>query len=278
MNTEVTGSAGVRLRVRVEGPDTARPIVFVHGWAQSSLAWSAQLADPALRERFRLVAMDLRGHGASDVPADGYDDPRAWAGDLAAALEFAGDDAIVVGWSYGGLVITDYLRVHGTARIGGIVLVGAITEIGRGRAGGRTGPVMRAALPAALAEDAEVAVPALVEFARAQSSSAVPGSFTQALLGASLAVPPSVRAALFKRDVESADVLAKIDKPALVIHGTADGVVDPSAAEYSAGKIPGAVLRWFVEAGHLPFAENSEEFNSALRRFSGEQPNSAQEQ
>ncbi|MFI5605794.1 alpha/beta fold hydrolase [Amycolatopsis sp. NPDC051903] len=270
MNTEVAGTTGVRLNVRVEGAQNSRPIVFVHGWAQSSRAWSAQLADPGLTERFRLVAMDLRGHGASDVPAAGYDDPRQWADDLAAVLDFAGADAIVVGWSYGGLVITDYLRVHGTARLAGIVLVGAITEIGRGREGGKTGPVMRAALPAALSDDPEVAVPALVEFARSQASAAVPGTFAQALLGASLAVPPAVRTALFKRDVESADVLAEVDKPTLVVHGTADRVVDPSAAEYSAGKIPGAVLRWFVDAGHLPFVEDAGEFNSALRRFSGE--------
>ncbi|GAA3553140.1 alpha/beta hydrolase [Amycolatopsis ultiminotia] len=270
MNTEVAGPGGVRIALRVEGAQNSRPIVFVHGWAQASNAWSAQLADPALSARFRLVAMDLRGHGASDVPAAGYDDPRQWADDLAAVLDFAGPDAIVVGWSYGGLVIADYLRVHGTARLAGIVLVGAITEIGRGRAGGQNGPVMRAALPAALSEEAEVAVPALVEFARAQASPRVPGSYTQAMLGHSLAVPPSVRGALFRRDIGSAEVLQAVDKPVLVVHGTADRVVAPAAAEYSAGKIPGAVVRWFVDAGHLPFVEEPGEFNSLLRQFSGE--------
>ncbi|WP_020662966.1 alpha/beta fold hydrolase [Amycolatopsis benzoatilytica] len=269
MNTEVTGAGGVRIALRVAGPEDARPIVFVHGWAQSAAAWSRQFADPALAENFRLVAMDLRGHGCSDVPADGYDDPEQWAGDLAAVLDFAGPDAILVGWSYGGLVIADYLRVHGTARLGGIVLVGAITEIGRKREGGKTGPVMRAALPAALAEDAETAIPALVEFTRAQASEKVPGGYAQAMLGSSLSVPPSVRGALFRREIGSEDVLAAIDKPTLVVHGSADGVVDPCAAEFSAGKIPGAVLRWFVGAGHLPFVEEPEEFGSVLRRFAG---------
>ncbi|MBN9745573.1 MULTISPECIES: alpha/beta fold hydrolase [unclassified Amycolatopsis] len=270
MNTEVTGAGGVRIALRVEGPENARPIVFVHGWAQSAAAWSAQLADPALSGQFRLVAMDLRGHGGSDVPDSGYDDPAQWAGDLAAVLDFAGPDAIVVGWSYGGLVIADYLREHGTARLGGIVLVGAITEIGRKREGGATGPIMRAALPAALSDDAEVAIPALVEFTRAQATPKVPGAYAQAMLGSSLSVPPAVRGALFRRDIGSGDVLAAVDKPALVVHGSADGVVDPSAAEYSAGKIPGAVLRWFVEAGHLPFVEEPEDFNSVLRRFAGD--------
>jgi pimeloyl-ACP methyl ester carboxylesterase len=44
-------------------------------------------------------------------------------------------------------------------------------------------------------------------------------------------------------------------------------VVAPSAADYSAGKIPGAVLRWFSSTGHLPFAERREEFNAALLEF-----------
>jgi pimeloyl-ACP methyl ester carboxylesterase len=269
VNTEVS-AAGVRLGLWVEGAANPRAIVFVHGWAQSSRVWAAQFADPALTDRFRLVAMDLRGHGASDVPAEGYDDPRNWAEDLAAVLDFAGGDAIVVGWSYGGLVIADYLRTHGTARMCGIVLVGAITEIGRGRPGGRIGPVMRAALPAALSDDPQVAVPALVEFNRGMAAKPVSGVHAQALLGASLSVPPAVRGALFRRDIDSADVLATVDVPTLVVHGTADLVVDPRAGEYAARKIPGARGRWWEGVGHLPFVEAVLEFNTVLRQFADE--------
>jgi pimeloyl-ACP methyl ester carboxylesterase len=89
------------------------------------------------------------------------------------------------------------------------------------------------------------------------------------MLGSSLSVPPSVRGALFRRDIGSEDVLAAVDKPVLVLHGSEDGVVDVSAAEYSAGKIPGAVLRWVVGAGHLPFVEEPGEFTAALRQFAG---------
>lgn len=267
MRTEVAGHGGVRLGLRVEGERGAAPIVFVHGWAQSSGVWAAQFADPALTERYRLVAMDLRGHGVSDVPAGGYDDPQVWADDLAAVLDFAGPDAIVVAWSYGGLVVTDHIRVHGTARLGGLVLVGAITEIGRDRPGGRVGEVMRVSMRAMLSDDPDVAVPALVEFTRGMTAWPVPGAQAQALLGACLSVPPAVRAALFRRDVGSAEVLAGIDKPTLIVHGTEDRVIDPSAADYALGKIPGAVVRWFADGGHLPFAESAEEFDAVLREF-----------
>ncbi|WP_370946256.1 alpha/beta fold hydrolase [Amycolatopsis sp. cg5] len=265
MNTEVSAD-GVRLAVRVEGAENAPAIVFVHGWAQSSAAWLPQLTDESLR-KYRLVAVDLRGHGASDVPADGYGDSQVWADELAAVLDFAAAPAIVVGWSYGGLVIADYLRAHGTARLSGIVLVGAITEIGRGRPGGSIGPAMAAALPAALSDDPDIAVPALVEFSRAQATKVVPGALGQAMLGASLSTPPFVRKALFKRDVGSEDVLAAIDVPTLIVHGTDDRVVNFSAAEYAAGKIPGAVTRWLSDVGHLPFAEVAPEFTGVLRQF-----------
>ncbi|HEY3466580.1 MAG TPA: alpha/beta hydrolase [Amycolatopsis sp.] len=270
MRTEVAGHGGVRLGLRVEGAEDGRPIVFVHGWAQSAACWAAQLADPALTERFRLVAVDLRGHGTSDVPESGYDDPRVWADDLAAVLDFAGPGAIVVAWSYGGLVVTDHLRVHGTARLGGLVLVGAITEIGRDRPGGRVGPLMREHMRAMLSDDPDIAVPALTAFSRGMTAEPLPGARTQALLGASLSVPPSVRSALFRRDVGSEDVLAGIDKPVLVAHGTADRVIEPSAAEHALGKIPGAVGRWFVDGGHAPFAESADEFDAVLRQFAEE--------
>ncbi|WP_199430981.1 alpha/beta fold hydrolase [Qaidamihabitans albus] len=275
MRTEVVGAGGARIGVRVEGNEAAPAIVFVHGWAQSARAWDHQFADPELRSRFRLVALDLRGHGASDVPAGGYDDPVSWAGDLAAVLGLAGEPAVVVGWSYGGLVIADYLRVRGTAGLAGIVLVGAITEIGRGHPGGRVGPAMREALPDALAEDPDVALPALVRLRTGMAASEVPGPLAQSLLGTSLAVPPAVRGALFRREVSSAEVLATVDVPALVLHGTDDAVVDVRAGEYAAGKIPGCDARWWEGVGHLPFVENAAEFNATLLRFAGERATGA---
>ena len=98
----------------------------------------------------------------------------------------------------------------------------------------------------------------------------MPGTQAQALLGASLSVPPAVRSALFRRDIGSEEVLVTLDKPALVAHGTADRVIEPSAAEHHLGKIPGAVGRWFLDGGHAPFAESADEFDAALRQFAEE--------
>ncbi|SES24279.1 Pimeloyl-ACP methyl ester carboxylesterase [Actinokineospora terrae] len=262
----VHGAGGATLAVRTAGDPTAPPIVFVHGWAQSGRCWAAQFADPGLAAAHHLIAVDLRGHGESDIPDTGYDDPAVWAEDLAAVLAFAGAPAVVVGWSYGGLVITDYVRDRGCADLAAIVLVGAITEIGKGHPGGRPGPAMAAALPAVFAEDLAVAVPAVASLTVAMTAEPAPGALAQAWFGDTLRVPPAVRKALFRRDVGSGDVLAGITAPTTVVHGTADVVVEPAGAEYAAGKIPGATLRWFSGVGHAPFAERVDEFNGVLRQ------------
>lgn len=267
----VEGAGGVRLAVRTAGDAANPPVVLLHGWASASTTWSHQLADTELTSSFRLIAADLRGHGQSDVPDAGYGDPAAWAADLAAVLELAGPGpAVLVGSSYGGVVITDYLRVLGDDRLAGVVLVGAPTELGPGHPGGAVGPAMATSMRPALSEDPAVAVPALTELIAAMTAAPVSGELVQRWLGDALRVPPRVRAALFRRDVDSAGVLASVSVPALVVHGTADVVVDPTAAEYAAGKIPGASLRWFYDVGHLPFVERVEEFNRTLREFAGQ--------
>jgi non-heme chloroperoxidase len=265
----VRGAEGVRIAVRAVGDPQGLPIVFVHGWASSNKVWDAQLADLELAARHRLIAVDLRGHGASDVPLSGYDRPATWADDIAAVLAYAGRPAVLVGWSYGGLVITDYLRERGTAGIAGLVLVGALTEMGKDHPGGAVGRAWDGIMRSVLSDAPDEAVPALTTLAIRMTAAPRSGPETQRHIGEMLSVPPSVRKALFRRDIGSADVLADVDVPTLVLHGEEDSVVAPSSAEYSAGKIPGAVLRWFSSVGHLPFTERREEFNTALLDFAG---------
>ncbi|TWP47855.1 alpha/beta hydrolase [Lentzea tibetensis] len=249
--THVTSAGGGQLAVREAGPTEAPPVVLIHGWAQSGAVWD--LPD------FHTYAVDLRGHGLSDDFGD-YRDSAQWAADLKAVLDHTGP-ATVVGWSYGGLVITDYLRVHGTRNITGLVLVGAITEIGRDRPGGATGPVMRAALPAAIEDD-----DAMREF-QAKLAPHLPVETVGQLTATALKVPPRVRGELFRRDVNSADVLAAVDVPTLVVHGKSDEVVAPSAADYALANIPGAQVSWYDDTAHAPFLERPAEFARDLARI-----------
>ncbi|MBB1034963.1 alpha/beta fold hydrolase, partial [Dietzia sp. CQ4] len=64
--SSAVSSDGTVIAYRVLGDPAARPLVLVHGWAQSSACWGPDLLD-ALAARFRVVAVDLRGHGHSGV-------------------------------------------------------------------------------------------------------------------------------------------------------------------------------------------------------------------
>jgi pimeloyl-ACP methyl ester carboxylesterase len=120
----IAGGAGVQLHVVEAGNPDGRPILFLHGFSQSWLAWSRQL-DSELARDHRLVAMDLRGHGLSEKPRDAYGDSRLWADDVHAVIDGLNlDRPVLSGWSYGPLVILDYVRHYGEDRIGGMHFVG----------------------------------------------------------------------------------------------------------------------------------------------------------
>src|SRR5262245_20065471 len=94
----ITGGGGVQLHAVETGNPQGRPIVFLHGYSACWRVWGRQLSSP-LAERFRLVAMDLRGHGLSDRPRDGYADSKLWAEDVHAMIETLRlDRPILCGW------------------------------------------------------------------------------------------------------------------------------------------------------------------------------------
>lgn len=148
----------------------------------------------------------------------------------------------------------------------GLVLVGAITSMGRGQAGGRVGPAMRAALPDAYSEDPATALAAIAGFVDAFVP-AGRGALAQQLIGTSLTVPPRIRSGLFGRSAANDDVFAGSGLPALLIHGTADQVVDISCAEHAATLMPDASVRFWDGGGHAPFLEDPVAFAEQVDEF-----------
>ena len=266
---EAVGVDGTPLVYSVTGDPDARALVLLHGWAQSSKCWGPTVLDE-LAARYHVIAVGLRGHGYSGAPAAGYDDSAIWAGDVDAVLTAEGvtSGAVLLGWSYGGLVICDYLASHGTSAVDGVVLVGAITSIGRGEAGGKVGAAMRAAIPGAMSEEPREAIRALGAFGNALTGPPEgKGAQSQALFGASLATPPHVRAALFNRSASHDDLLRSLDVPALVLHGTEDSVVDVSAGRHAADLIPQARASFWEGCDHGPFVEDPDRFVKEVGAF-----------
>jgi non-heme chloroperoxidase len=262
----ITGAGGVRLCVEETGNPSGRPVLFVHGLSQCRLAWNHQLHSDLTRD-LRLVALDLRGHGDSDRPADAYGDSAAWAQDLhevITALELR--RPILTGWSYGGVVIGDYLSRYGEGAIGGVHLVGAVSRLGE-PAMPFLGPRFLAAVPGLFSADAEESMTALQEFVRLLTFDRLDPEDTYLLLGAAAAVSPGVRQKLLSRSLEHDGVLAGLSAPVLITHGLEDEIVLPAMAEHHASLIPHAQTSYYPRIGHGTFWEDPSRFNSELRAF-----------
>ena len=107
-----------------EGP----VVTFSHGWPLCSDAWDGQMHFLA-ENGFRVVAHDRRGHGRSSQAWFG-NDMNGYADDLAAVIEALDlKDATLVGHSTGGGEVTRYIGRHGTKRVAGAVLIGAVPPI-----------------------------------------------------------------------------------------------------------------------------------------------------
>jgi pimeloyl-ACP methyl ester carboxylesterase len=268
----VKGAAGVSLHVREDGAPNGTPILLLHGWSQSQLCWAKQF-ESSLRDECRIVALDLRGHGMSDTPAesDQYTDGDKWAEDIAAvidALEL--DRPILVGWSYGGFVISDYVRLFGQRKIAGINFVGAAVAIGPKAFGSLIGPGFLENAPGACQNDLPTNIAAIRRFLRACIVKPIAQDDFEQMLAFNMVVKPSVRAALIQRELDFATVLEGITVPVLVTHGRSDTVVLPAMADYILAHCKTAHASWFDGIGHAPFLEEALRFNTELMSFAQE--------
>jgi non-heme chloroperoxidase len=265
----VRGGGGLRLHVREWGKADGPPIVFIHGWSQNHLCWRRQVQSP-LRDEFRLVAFDLRGHGMSQAPPQSqhYTHAGLWASDLAAVIgELELERPVLVGWSYGAFVICDYLRVHRQAEIGAIDFVAGAVKLGEAAFGTLIGPGFLNHFAGATGDDLPTNIEAMRGLVKAFSASPLPPADADTLLASGMTVPPRIRAGLAARDIDCDDVLRTLAMPLLVSHGRADTIVLPAMADHVLAVCPTAQASWYENAAHVPHLEEPERFNHELARL-----------
>jgi pimeloyl-ACP methyl ester carboxylesterase len=210
-----------------------------------------------LEKDFRLIAMDLRGHGRSDKPSTGYDDAQNYAEDIRAVLdELALHRPMLVGWSFGGITLFDYLNTYGTTDIAGCVLVGS-----------RSRTPSRDAVEQLDSTDVEESVGAMTTFVRKLVHEDLPSTEFYYLLGFNMVVPPRVRREAMGRSDTYEDLLRDITIPTRVVHGAEDALTPVDQATEMAEKLPNAELSIYQSVGHSPFWERPEKFNTELREF-----------
>jgi pimeloyl-ACP methyl ester carboxylesterase len=222
----------------------------------------------SLADVHRLVALDVRGHGLSDKPRDAYNDSKLWADDINAVIQTLKlDHPVLSGWSYGALVLLDYIRYCGEDHIGGLQFVSTATNLGSEQAKSVLTPEFLSVVPQFLSTDAETSVQGLegllrLCFARKPSTPEL-----YLMLGYNVTVPPYVRQGLFARSLQNDDLLPKIRKPVLITHGDADSIVNPAVVDQHKAAMPHAQIQLMTNTGHAAFWDDAAGFNERLRTF-----------
>jgi pimeloyl-ACP methyl ester carboxylesterase len=267
----VIGGGGIALHVIEEGNPAGPPILFIHGYCQSTFAWRKQFGSDLARD-FRLIAFDLRGHGESDQPIDAaaYTNSQLWADDVAAVINRLGLQKItLVGWSYAGYVIADYLRFYGADRVAAFAFVSAVTVKGGEKAWRFTGPQFAALFPALNSPDLDVLRPAMARFVDlcVADPATIPEDDRVKLLAVGEECPAAAREWMGRRKLDNDDILQRLSVPVLCVHGDQDAIVTVASSQHNARTIPGARLSLYRGIGHSPFFEDTERFNRELREL-----------
>jgi pimeloyl-ACP methyl ester carboxylesterase len=181
--------------------------------------------------------------------------------------QLALDRPILVGWSYGGYIISDYVRRNGQDKIAGINFVAAAVVLGPKAFGALIGPGFLENAPDACQDDLPTNIAAMRRFLRACIAKPVSQDDFEEILAFNMIVKPSVRGALVTRELDFAPLLERITVPVLVTHGRSDRVVLPAMADYILNHCKTAAASWYDGVGHAPFLEDPLRFNAELKRF-----------
>ena len=255
---------GLTISAQEWGNPAGPEILFIHGFSQSHLSWMRQV-DSDLAKEFHIVTYDLRGHGNSDKPLDParYRDSKAWGDEVQAVIDAAGlKRPVLVGWSYAGRVISDYLATHGARQIAGINFVDAPIKVDPALIGDNLKN-----LPLMTSEDLATNITATRAFLHGCFSKQPSADDYETMLAFNMMVLPKVRAGLGGRPLDATEMMSKLKLPVLVTHGAEDRNARLGAGQYTASVIPGAKLSVYDGIGHSPFYEDAPRFNSELASF-----------
>jgi len=254
-----------------------RVVLVLHGLTDSSrLVWREFFC--RFEKEYTIVAMDLRGHGDSEKPEDGYA-PADQARLVAAFIDKLGlDRPVLLGHSLGGIIAAKFailfpqrliglvicdsplgagfwknLRLAARLPLKGVAMVGTtmIPLLGRFMFGLRSPRTMRLLLKSLrLFHDPSHITEVLIEDKMKGTYEAVTQSLWHTVVFENL----------FK-DLDCISV------PTLIIHGSYDSLVPLDLAKRAASKIPNSRLVLIEKAGHFPMIEQPNLFNQTVSQF-----------
>ena len=240
---------GLVLSYAEQGAAERPALLLLHGYSDSWRSYQPLMAP--LSNRFRVIAVSLRGHGDSSTPSRGYDLPTISA-DVVAFIKMLGiGKATIVGHSMGSLV-SQWIALHHRQFVDKLIFIGAFATL-KGNA----------SVEALWRDEVQHLLdPVAPEFVRAfqQSTLAVPvpSAFFESVVAESLKVASRVwRGALLGLlEHDHCNRLHEIFAPSLIIWGDQDRIAGRADQDLLAKSMPNARLAIHSGIGHAPHWED----------------------
>jgi len=251
---------GVRLAYDVDG--AGEPLLLIQGLGYGRHGWGP--APGMLAQSFQVVVFDNRGFGESDSPPGPYTTAQLARDGLAVLDAIEVESANVVGISLGGMIAQE-LVLTAPERVRKLVLCSTT-------GGGPTAVPMPQQTVELMGRAAHLdPQEALQRFVTNALSPDAPPELVSEIVAYRAANPPD-GAGWFAQAAAGAahDAMARLGEirvPTLVVHGTADNVVDVGNARLLADAIGGARLELFEGVGHLLPWERPQEFTALVEEF-----------
>jgi len=239
------------------------PVVFLHAFPLNRRMWAPQVT--ALQDQYRVITIDLRGHGESEAPMWRYT-LDLFADDITALLDHLDiPRATFVGLSMGGYILFALYRRY-PERVRALVLAdtraaadtpeGKATRFSMAQVAYKRGSAAIAdlMLPKLLSPDGMKQHTSLVTTLRDIITNNQPSGIIGDLMA-------------MEERPDSTPLLHTISVPTLVVVGEHDSPSPPAEMKGMAEFIPEATFEIIPEAGHVSNLENPEAFNRALLRF-----------
>lgn len=233
------------------GPST---LIFIHGWTCDSSSWAMQV--PAFAKQYRVITLDLPGHGKSASPKDGKFSMDLFARAVEAVrAEAKAERVVLVGHSMGAPVIRQYVRLYPEHVAGLVAVDGPLDMRGFPPAGFKQQP------PTVGAQGRKVREAMIRRMFIPQTPQPLQRQILSMMLAAPDATAIGAIAAMFDPSLKSNDV---INAPALsVVAGTAQ----LPNAETTKEVLPNHEWARVAGTGHFLMMEKPDAFNKLLTAF-----------
>ena len=244
------------------------PLVLLHGWS-SSMNWFHKNI-PYLSERYRVLALDFRGHGDSDKSSSGHT-MEQYARDVHGFVEGVGaQGSVMVGWSMGSFALWRYVMQFGRGQALGMVFVGQSAsdlQTPEYPDGIVTAEQFHEMMLRLQTNQSEL----VHEWMRAMRMHATEEEL-EWMAREYLRCPAHIATVAFyhQTTVNCLPAFPLIDFPTQVYFGTDPKMYDIRQGEYLARAIPGTRLVVFDQSGHVPMLEEPDKFNRELDAFARE--------